>query len=63
MRVGIDEAGRHDEPIRVDLARAPAGDGADLGDAAAGDGEVTAASRGAGPIDEVTTADHEVVRH
>src|SRR5882724_4129903 len=63
MRVRIDEAGRHHEAVRVDLVRAPTGDGPDLGDAATGDGEVAGAPGRAGPVDDVTTADDEVVRH
>ncbi len=63
MRVRIDEAGRHDEPARVHLARPASGDRADLGDAAAGDGEVAAAPGRAGTVDDEATADHEVVGH
>ena len=63
MRVRVDEPRRHDELASVDLSRAPARHRADLGDAAAGDGEITGPSRGTSAVDHEATADHEVVRH
>ena len=60
--VQIDEARRHDEPCGVDH-RGAGGvvDLADLGDAAAADGEVAAESRQAGAVDDSAVLNNRVV--
>jgi hypothetical protein len=60
MRVRVDEPGATTVPPASISAR-PAGHRADLGDAAAGHGQI-AASRRAGAIDDETTTDHQNVR-
>jgi hypothetical protein len=58
--VDVDEAGRDEEPVRVDLVRAGAVDRADLRDAPALDRDVALEWRGAGAVDDGSATDDEV---
>jgi hypothetical protein len=59
--VDVDEPGRHEPVGGVDLAAAPLGHVADGGDAPAVDRHLRAAGRGAGPVGDLATPDHDVV--
>src|SRR5581483_5506552 len=61
VRVHVDPAGRHDRTVGVDLARARAGDVADLGDHAVVDGDVTGTDGTARAVDNGSAADDQVV--
>ena len=63
MRVDVDEAGRDDRPVRVDLPCPALVDGADRGDHPVGDRDVAGSSRCAGAVDQGAVADHEVSHH
>ncbi len=60
--VDVDEAGRDEAPVGVDLSTAGPQTSADLADQMTVDADVdTLAHRRAGPVDECGIADHEVV--
>ncbi len=59
----VDEAGRHDEPARVDLAfRLRAGQPANCRDPVAADRDITGKPRIARAVDDVAVADQQVIR-
>ena len=60
MGVDVDEARRNQFALGVDLFLAFAGDLADFGDAAAGDGDIGLVEVAALAIGNVAAADHEV---
>ena len=59
--VDVDEAGRDERAVGVDLLAAAAVDRPDLGDDAVGDGDVGGAGRRAGAVDDGAPSDDEVV--
>ena len=61
MGVDVDEPGRDDQSVGVDLAPARSVDPAHLGDDAVGDGQVGRAGRRTRAVDHGAAADHEVV--
>ena len=61
VRVDVDEARGHQQPVGVDLLRAPPGDGAHGGDRPAVDRDVGRARLAAQAVGHRTAADHEVV--
>ena len=61
--VQIDEAGRHDVALGVDLALALCRDLADFGDPAIGDSDVPVERFCAGSVDDGSTTDHDVMGH
>ena len=61
--VAVDEAGRDDVALGVDLVGAPLADPADGGDAAPPHADVGPIARQSRTVDDVTVADHQVVLH
>ena len=61
MGVDVDEAGRDKQPGGVDRAGRGAGDGTDVGDDVAVDGDIGAPARRPGAVDDLTTTNHELV--
>ena len=63
VRVDVDEAGRHDQPVGVDHAVRRTVDPADAGDPAVTHGDVGSASRPAGAVDHEPAANDQIPRH
>ena len=61
VRVRIDDARGDDPAVGIELTGARTVDEADLGDPAAGDGDVGAAPRKPGAVHDDAVADHQVV--
>ena len=62
VAVQVDEAGRDDQPRRIeDLGPCRVVDAADLGDAAAGDADIGDDPRQARPVDHGAVLDHDVI--
>jgi len=61
VRVHVDEPGRHQEPVGVQLPPAPFVDRPDLDDDTAVDGNVGRPGRSAGPVDDGSPSDHQIV--
>ncbi len=60
MGVDVDKAGRNQFALGVDLFLASARDLADLGDAAAGNGDIGLEQVAAEAVGDIAAADHEV---
>ena len=61
MGVDVDESGRDDQSVGVDVVPAGPVDPPHFGDDAVGDGQVGRAGRGPCPVHHGAAADHEVV--
>jgi hypothetical protein len=59
--VDVDEAGRDEGAVGVDLVAGRTVDPPDLGDHAAGDGDVGCPRRGAGAVDDRAAPDDQIV--
>ena len=63
MSVDVDEAGRDETTIHVELAPTSLGNRADRHDPIAVDGNVRGCRRSPGAVDDGATAEHEVMSH
>src|SRR5690606_16462940 len=63
VRVPVDEAGRHEVALGVDLPHAAFADTADLRDDVAGDGDVGPEASHAGAVDDRSVPDDQIERH
>ena len=61
--VSVDEAGRDDQTVGIELFLALLGDASNRGDAVAGDADVGLIAGSAGAVDDGSAANHEVVGH
>ena len=61
VRVDVDESGRDQETLGVDLLAAEIVDLADGGDDAVVDGDICQSGSGAGAVDDLSVADNEIV--
>src|SRR5947199_8934010 len=60
MRVDVDEAGRDDTTLRVDLGAPSTRNGADRGDPRSGNGYVSFERLAAGPVDDEAASNHQI---